>query len=81
MLRTRTQGLEARDRSVEGGGKTKKRKNPHKSCKRDVGTGGDSVWAEKGNKHSQESVGPIGTDPDGLKTARQQGEKCKTIRV
>ena len=35
MLRTRAQGRE------EGGGETKKRKKPHKSCRRDFGHRGD----------------------------------------
>ena len=29
------------DRIGQGGGEAKKRKKPHKSCRRDVGNGGD----------------------------------------
>ena len=31
----------------EGGGEAKKRKKPHKNCRRDVGTGGRLWWKEK----------------------------------
>ena len=39
MLRTGAQGREARDKIGEGGREAKKRKNSHKSCRRDVGNG------------------------------------------
>ena len=39
ILRARAQGREARDRIGEDGGEAKKRKKPHKSCRRDVGRG------------------------------------------
>ena len=41
MLSTRAQGRETRDRTGEGSGELKKRKKPHKSCRRHVGNGGD----------------------------------------
>ena len=48
----------------EGGGKAKKRKKPHKSCRRHVNNGGD--FGGKMGKRRQERVDLVAADPDNL---------------
>ena len=75
MLRTRAQGREARDRIGEGGGEAKKRKKPHKSCRRDVGNGGD--MGGNRTKRRQESVGSVAADPDSLENNKEAGREAQ----
>ena len=46
----------------KGGGEAKKRKEPHKSCKRDLRNGGTLGGERK--KRRQESVGSVAAYPD-----------------
>ena len=57
------------DRVGEGGGEAKKRKNPHKSCRRDVGNGGDLDGKRK--KRRKERAGPVSANPDNIKNNKE----------
>ena len=56
----------------EGGREAKKRKKPHKSCRRHVGNGGDLGGKRK--IRGKERVGPVATDPDDLENNKEAGE-------
>ena len=47
------------DRIREGGGEAKKRKKPHKSCRRLVGNEGDLGGKRKKRTSRKERVGPV----------------------
>ena len=79
MLRTRVQGREARGRIGEGGRETKNRQKLHKSCKRDVGNGGDLGGNRK--KRRQEGLGSVAADPDNLENRKEAGQEHKVPRV
>ena len=49
----------------------KKRKKPHKSCRRHVGNGGD--LGEKRKKRRKESAGPVAANPDNLGNDKEAG--------
>ena len=49
----------------EGGRKARKRKKPRKSCRLDVGNGGDLVGVER-KKRRHERVGSVAANPDNL---------------
>ena len=68
---TVAQGREAGEPIGEGGGEAKKRKKPHKSCRRDVGNGGALGGNRK--KCRQENVGSVAADP------ANQGGKRKAL--
>ena len=55
----------------EGGGEAKKRKKPHKSCRRDVGNGGDLSGKRK--KRRQQRVGSVAAGPDNLENSKEAG--------
>ena len=59
------------DRIGEGGGETKKRKKPHKSCRRHVGNGGDLGGKRK--KRRKEKVDPEAANPDNLENNKEAG--------
>ena len=68
----------------EGKGEAKKRKKRHKSCRRDVGNGGDLGATRK--KRRQDNVGAVATDPDNLKNSKEarrgaQGTKGLIVRI
>ena len=56
----------------EDGGEAKKRKKPHKTCRRHVGNGGDS---EK--KRREERVSPVAANPENLEDNKEAGEKAQ----
>ena len=62
----------------EGGGEAKKRKEPHKSCKRDVGNGGD--LGQKRKKCRQEKVGSVAANPDHLEDSKEARGKAHGIQ-
>ena len=64
MLGARAQGREVRDRIGEGGGESKKRKKPHKSCRRNVGNGADLGGNRE--KLGQQSVDLVAADLDNV---------------
>ena len=54
----------------EGGiGEAKKHKKPHRSCRCDMGNGGDLGGREK--KRRQEKVGSVAADPDNLENSKK----------
>ena len=53
----------------KGGRETKKRKKPQKSCRRDVGNGGDLGGKRK--KGRQERVGSVAANPGNLKKSKE----------
>ena len=55
----------------EGGREAKKRKKPHKSCRRNVGNEED--LGGKREKFRQDQVGSVAADPDDLKNRREAG--------
>ena len=57
-------GDENEDGIGEGGREAKKRKKPHKSCRRHVGKGGD--LGEKRKKRRQERVSSVAANPANL---------------
>ena len=59
------------DRIGEGGREAKKRKEPHKSCRRHVGNGGDMGGKKK--KRGKERVGPVAAKPDNLENKEAGG--------
>ena len=59
------------DRIGEGGGNAKKRKKPHKSCRRHVGNGGDLGGKRK--KSRKERVGLVAASPDKLENNKETG--------
>ena len=68
------------DRIGGGGGKTKRHRKPHESCKRDVGNGGD-LGGNRG-KRRQKSIGSVAADPDNLenrKKAERQAQGTQSL--
>ena len=63
----------------EGGREAKKRRKPHKSCKRRVGNGGDLGGKRK--KRRKERVGPVAANPDNLENNKEAGEEHKVPRA
>ena len=59
----------------ESGEEAKKCKKPHKSCRRDVGSGGD--LDEKGKKPRQESVDSVAAEPDNLENGKEAGREAQ----
>ena len=59
------------DRIGEGGREAKKRKKPHKSCRRHVGNGGD--LGGKREKCRKERVGSVAANPDKLESNKEAG--------
>ena len=57
------------DEIGEGGGEAKKRKKPHKSCRRYVRNGKDLGWKRK--KRRQERVGSVAANPDNLENSKE----------
>ena len=57
------------DRIGEGGGEAKKRKKPHKSCRRHVENGQD--LGGKRNKRRHESIDSVAADPDNLEIRKE----------
>ena len=57
------------DRIGEGGGEAKKRKKPHKTCRRHVGNGGDLGGKRK--RCGKERVGPVAANPDNLENNKE----------
>ena len=57
----------------KGGGEAKKRKKPHKSCKRYLGNGGTLSGERK--KRRQESVGSVAAFPDNLENSKEAGRE------
>ena len=53
----------------------KKRKKPHKSCRRDVGNEGGS--GGKWKKRTKERVGPVADNPDNLENSKEQGGRTR----
>ena len=53
----------------EGGREAKRRKNPQKSCRRQVGNGGD--LGAKRKKCRKERDGPVATNPDNLESKKE----------
>ena len=49
----------------------KKRKKPHKTCRRHVGNGGDLGGKRK--KCRKEKVGPVASNPDNLENNKEAG--------
>ena len=68
-------GYGIEDGIKEGGGKAKKRKKSHNSCRRDVGNGGDVGVKRK--KRRQERVGSVAADPDNLENSKKAGRDAK----
>ena len=62
----------------EGGEEVKKRKKPHRSCRRDVGNGG--YLGGKRKKHRQERVSPVAADPDNLENNKETGGGHNVLR-
>ena len=62
---------EDEDRIVEGGRGAKKCKKPHRSCRRQVGNGGDLGGKRK--KRRQERVGSVAASPDNLESRKEAG--------
>ena len=60
-----------KDRIGEGGREAKKRKKPHKSCRRPMGNGGDLGGKRK--KRKKERVGPVAANPDNLESNKEAG--------
>ena len=67
------------DRIGDSGGEAKKRKKPHKSCRRHVGNGGDLV--RKREKRRKERVGPVAAKPDNLEYNKKTGGEHKVHRA
>ena len=63
----------------EGGRETKKRKKPHKSCRRHVGNGEDI--SGKREKRKQKRVGPVAANPDNLENNKDAGGGHKVPRA
>ena len=59
----------------EGGREAKKRKKPHKRCRRDVGNGGDLCGKRK--ERRQERIGSVAANLDNLETSKEAGEKAQ----
>ena len=59
----------------EGGGEAKKRKKPHKNCRRDVGTGGD--FGRKRKNRRQERVGSELANPDNPENSKKAGGEAQ----
>ena len=53
----------------EGGGEAKKRKKPHKSCRRHAGNGGD--LGVKRKKRRQKRGSSVAADPDNLENIKR----------
>ena len=60
-----------KDRIGEGEREAKKRKKPQNSCRRHVGSGGDSGGRRK--KCRKERVGPVAANPDNLASNKEAG--------
>ena len=60
-------------------GYTLKRKKPHKSCRRDVGNGGDLGGKRK--KRSQERVGPVAADQHNIENSKEAGGAAQGTQV
>ena len=71
LINTHTHTHTHEDRIGEGGVEAKKRKKPHKSCRRHVGNGGD--LGRKREKRRQERVGVVAADPDNLENRKDAG--------
>ena len=63
----------------EGGGEAKKRKKPHKRCRRDVGKEGD-LGGKRKTKHRQQRVISVPTKPDNLENSMEAGGKAQGIQ-
>ena len=63
----------------EGGGKTKKRKKLHKTCRRHVGNGAD--LAGKREKRRQERFGSGAANPDDLECSKKTAGEHKVLRT
>ena len=61
----------------EGGREWKKRKKPHKSCRRDVGNRVDSSGKRK--KRRQERVGLVAATLDNLENRKEAGEEVYNV--
>ena len=57
---------------MEGGEQTKKRKNPHNSCRRDMGNGRDL-----GGKRKRHRLGSEAADPDNLENSKEAGREAQ----
>ena len=62
----------------EGGGEVKKRKKPHKTCRRHVGNGGD--LGGKREKRRKYRVGPVAATPDNLEKNNEAGGGAQGIQ-
>ena len=62
------------DRIEEGGGEAKKRKKPHKTCRRHVGNGGD--LGGKNKTRRKERVGAVVANLDNLEKNKEAGSGC-----
>ena len=67
------------DRIGEGGTETKKRKKPHKTCRRHVGNGRDLDGKRK--KCRKERVGPVAANPYNLESSKKAGGEHKVLRA
>ena len=56
---------------TRGGREAKKRKKPHKSCRRHVGNGGDLGGKRKTRR--KERVVPVAAKPDNLESNKEAG--------
>ena len=50
----------------------------HKSCRRDVGNGGD--LGEKGGKYRQESAGSVAADAESLENSKEAEREAQDIQ-
>ena len=61
----------------EGGEERKRREKPHKSCRFDVGNGGDI--SRKRKKRREENIRLVAADPDNLENSKKAGVKRKAF--
>ena len=67
------------DRVEESGREAKKRKKPHKSCRRHVEKGGDLGGKRKTRRNKR--VGPVAASPDNLENNKEAGGGHKVPRA
>ena len=71
-------GKEVRTGSIEGGSEAKKRKKPHKNCKRDVGNRGNLGGERRICR--EENVGSVAAYPDNLENSKEEWRKEQNTR-
>ena len=70
---------EGQDRGVRAEKEVKKRKKSKRSCRGDVGNGGDDLGANRG-KPRQERVGSVAANPDNEENSKEVDREVQGTR-